>query len=181
MKKKGSIISWLVLTVTVLFLAFQVVHFIEHGAQVTAWTGGYQDSLYMTPLGMWGMEKLGVLFYPNEDSVRQMKLGFELLHLFGNLIFLLGIIGLLYFIKSNYVKWAFVVQGFHFYEHLSLTMSMIFINKPIGLSTLFGMEMSQWVSVAYRVWWHFIFNLIPSILVALAIYIAYKKYKRKHD
>ena len=178
MGKKGSIIFWLVLTVTVLFLAFQVVHFIEHGAQITAWTFGYQDKPYMTPVGMWGMEKLGVLFYPNEDSVRQMKLGFELLHLLANLIFLLGIMGLLYFIKSNYVKWAFVIQGFHFYEHLSLTVSMIFINKPVGLSTLFGMAMNQWVSVAYRVWWHFIFNLIPSVLVALVIYAAYKKYKK---
>jgi len=171
---KKRLLFWIILVITVLFLSFQVIHFIEHTVQVTAWIFGSQEKPYMTPLGMLGMNELGILFYPNEEPVRQSKLGFELLHLFGNAIFLLGIFSLLYFIRNKKIIWALLIQAFHFYEHLSLTMSMLFVIKPIGFSTLFGMAMGQWASVAYRIWWHFFFNLIPSVLIALIIYEIYK-------
>ncbi len=181
MRSNLKVFTWAVFIIAVSALTFQAVHFSEHFAQVSVWIFGSQEKPYMTPLGMWGMEKVGLIFFPNEPQPRQSKLGFELLHFLGNAIFLFGIAAAYYFIPSKKVKWAYFIEAFHLYEHASLTLSAIFINKPIGLSTFFGMAMGQWALVAYRVWWHFIFNLIPTLLVALAIYGAYKAHRAKKE
>jgi hypothetical protein len=178
-KSEKSLFEIILLVITVLFLFFQFIHSLEHIAQAGVWTFGSKDKLYMTSLGMWGMDKVGELFFSNEEPVRKGKLGFELLHLFGNGIFLLGIMGLLYFVKSKKVIWALLIEGFHFFEHLNLTMSMIFFDMPVGFSTLFGVGMTEVAYIAYRVWWHFLFNIIPTILIALVVYEIYMKWKKR--
>lgn len=169
-KRNKKTIFYTILVITSLTLTFQVFHFIEHFLQVSVWLGGTKGKAYMSPIGMWAMDEIGKLLFPNLEMARQAKLGFEFLHLIGNGIFLVGIVGLFYFIrKSKKLIWAFIIEAFHLYEHISLSLSALYINKSIGFSTLFGLPMSQTFSVGYRVWWHFIFNLIPTVLIILVI------------
>ena len=159
----------IILIVTAVFFFVQIIHFSEHIAQVLAWLFVQQEKPYMTPFGMWCMHTLGMLMFPNVESARQAMLGLEFLHLIGNGIFALGILGLFFFVHTKKVMWALIIEIFHFYEHVSLTFSALFIGKPIGMSTFFGADVSPWLRVSYRVWWHFLFNLIPTVLVSLAI------------
>jgi len=177
--QKRDMIFWTFLIIAVLTLTFQAVHFVEHGAQATAWVFGYQEKAYMTPLGKWAMEKTAAYFFPNEVGERQSKLGFEMLHFLGNSIFLLGIAALYYFARSKKLLWAYAVQLIHVVEHASLTMSAVLMGKPLGISTMFGLPMGAWSLLAYRIWWHFIFNLIPTVLVALVLYEIYTKVRKK--
>jgi hypothetical protein len=179
---RWTYISWpvrILFVITVGALVFQIGHFSEHFIQVGAWIFGNQTSPYMSPAGMWLMDTLGQFFFPLAEVAKQKYLGFELLHLFGNAIFMIGIIGTYYFIRIREIFWALIIEGYHLYEHISLTASAIYIGKSIGFSTLFGLAMSPWTSVAYRVWWHFLLNLIPTALVILGLYIAYQATNNK--
>ncbi|PIR52118.1 hypothetical protein COU77_02085 [Candidatus Peregrinibacteria bacterium CG10_big_fil_rev_8_21_14_0_10_49_16] len=167
-------LTWLIFIIAIVCLAAQVVHFGEHVAQVFSWIAVQQQKAYMTPFGMWCMHQVGMLLFPHADPVRQAYLGFEFLHLIGNGIFLIGIIALRYFVRSRKVVWALFIETFHLYEHISLSLSALFIGKSIGLSTFFGLQISPWVNLSYRVWWHFLFNLIPSVLIAMVVYEVWK-------
>jgi hypothetical protein len=164
------------LLLLIVLLIIQFVHFAEHLFQVSVWIIGYRNRLHMTPLGMWAMEAMGRIFFSTELAPRRGLLGLESLHFLGNGITLIGIIILYYFVRIKKVVWALAIQSFHFYEHISLTFSAIALNKSIGLSTLYGMDVDRNFLIAYRVWWHFIFNLVPTVLVAIVIYGLYKKY-----
>ena len=177
--KKHSCYIKLILLVIVGAFVFQFWHFVEHFAQVGMWILGFQHAPYMTPIGMWAMDWVGVTFFPNASFANQKYFGFEMLHLLGNAIFMVGIICLSLFVRTKKVIWALAVQGFHVYEHISLTLSAIFIGKSIGISTFFGMAVDPWMMVCYRVWWHFIFNLVPSVLVVLVLMELYKAFKKK--
>lgn len=172
-------IGWTLLIVTIIALSAQVVHFGEHVAQVTVWIFGAQQKAYMTPLGMWCMNHLGTALFPQLTHTRQLQLGFEFLHLIGNGVFVLGLTTLLYFLRTPTVWWSFGIELFHFYEHVSLSYSALYIGKAIGVSTFFGAPVAPWTLLAYRVWWHFIFNLVPTILVVMALLEANKALKKK--
>jgi hypothetical protein len=170
--------------VTIVALLFQYGHFAEHIIQAAAWVGGHTQSPYMTEIGHYLSNALGTFFFPIEDIARTHLLGMELLHLFGNAIYFVGVFGLWYFIRGRTATTALVFQAFHFYEHISLTLSYYFLNKPIGFSTIFGLPMDQYTYVAYRVWWHFLFNAIPTVLstiVILSVIAAYKEVNRKSE
>lgn len=169
------------LVIVVLCLAFQIVHFGEHTYQTSVWLAGEREKPQMTALGMWAMHEVGMMFFPDEPFLRQSKLGLEVLHLVGNGIFLIGIIALYSFIRVKSVLWAMIIEGFHLYEHVSLTVSALALNKSIGMSTLFGLPIGGLEQVALRVWWHFIFNAIPTALVVIAIYGAYSRYKKSRQ
>ena len=163
---------------TILALAFQYGHFAEHIIQAVAWLGGHTSSPYMTEIGHVLSNYLGSVFFAAENSMRQHMLGMELLHLFGNTIYLFGVFGLWFFVRGHTITTALIFQTFHFYEHVSLTLSHYFLSKPIGFSTLFGLPMDQFTYVAYRVWWHFMFNAIPTVLstvVILSVISAYRQ------
>lgn len=169
-KKEYKLITYTAILIISLTLTFQFFHFAEHFIQVSVWVGGAKEKAYMSPVGMWTMEQVGAHLFPNLPMKQQEKLGFEFLHLIGNAIFLVGIIGLFYFIKnSKKLLWAFVIETFHLIEHILLSLSALYIEKSIGFSTMFGLPMSPLFSVGYRVWWHFIFNLIPTALVILVL------------
>jgi hypothetical protein len=169
--KRLSILVTVLFLGTTLALIFQGAHFFEHFVQVLVWIVGDRSRAYMTPWGEWCMNWLGRVVAPGQEASRQAILGFEMLHLIGNAIFLAGIFGLFALIKkSKALVWAAVIQGFHLYEHVSLTISAIAIGKSIGFSTFFGLSVDKLTLVGYRVWWHFIFNLIPSILIVMVLY-----------
>ena len=102
----------------------------------------------------------------------------ELLHLYGNAIYLVGIVGLWGFIRTRVVLIALIIESLHVFEHIMLTLTVLYFDTPIGLSTLFGAPMSDFASVAYRVWWHFLANAIPTGLVTCALIARYRQIAR---
>ncbi len=169
---------YFVFTLGLLAILFQVGHFFEHIIQVSAWIGGYKEKPYMTEFGVFLVNSLGGLFFPHETDMRKNMLGMDVLHLIGNTIFVAGIATMYYFLRVKAMLFALIIQTFHFYEHISLTSSNIIIGKSIGLSTLYGMSLDQYVLTAYRVWWHFLFNAIPTALVLFSLYVYYRTQKK---
>lgn len=159
-------------------LAFQVGHFAEHAIQFGVWVlGDYsnicgRDTPWMSPWVTELVRRVGLALFPDAAAKRQMMMGMEILHLGGNLIFLTSLACLYYCIPSRWVRWALLIEGFHLYEHLMLTLSAYFIGKPIGLSTLFGgsdIIGSREFAVGYRVTWHFVMNLWPMPLAMIGL------------
>jgi hypothetical protein len=63
------------------------------------------------------------------------------------------------------------MQGIHGLEHLSLTLSVwLGAKKAIGLSTWFGQLTPGPGATTYRVWWHFIANVMGSYIFAMAVW-----------
>src|SRR3989338_3714535 len=124
-KKVIAVIA--VLFFLVIFL--QIIHMAEHFSQILVWIFGERSHPYMTPWGMWAMDRVGQAFFPNEFVTRQKMLGFEMLHLLANALFLLGAVGLYFLLKTRAFKWTALVQGFHVYEHIMLTTTAYFLNK----------------------------------------------------
>lgn len=162
----------IVVTLTVTAILFQYGHFVEHIIQVSAWLAGYTQAPYMTEFGHMLSGWLGMAFFTGDSAERVQRLGMELLHLIGNFVFFWGTLGLWFLLRTRTMRMALAVQSFHLFEHVTLTLSSVFIDKAIGLSTLFGMPMSNFASVTYRVWWHFSFNAIPTLLVTCALVAA---------
>ena len=167
-ERKGTLWKWL-LVIVLLSLLFQLVHFGEHIAQAVAWIGGYRNAPYMTALGHYLMHFFGDLFSPYADHAFQEAMGNEILHLIGNFIYSIGAVGMLFFIRTRITIAAAVIEVLHLYEHVCLTLSMAFMGKAVGMSTMWGMAMSKADFVAFRVWWHFLANAIPTILTCIAL------------
>jgi hypothetical protein len=165
--------------IATLGVLFQIGHFAEHAVQFGMWGAGYRSVPWMSPVATELTRILGGFFLPMPEicadrdafMARQMMMGMEILHLIGNGIFLVTIASLYYFIPVKWVRWAFYVQAFHLYEHIMLTLTVLFVGTPIGLSTLFGGNTFVWSKegvVGYRVFWHFAMNLAPSSLIMFA-------------
>ena len=163
-------------------LAFQVGHFIEHAVQFGVWIGGQfqwvvgafcgRDTPYMSPPLTAMVRFMGSILAPNANDARQMMLGMEVLHLIGNSIFLVTIAGVNYLMPSKWARWAFYIEGGHLCEHLALTLTAIYVGKPIGISTLFGQSAYYFGkngAVGYRVAWHFAMNLLPMPFVMIGM------------
>jgi hypothetical protein len=155
-------------------IAFQIGHFFEHLFQFGMWLFSERSVAWMSPPVMAMVHWIGASMYPAAEMKRQMGVGMEVLHLIGNGIFLATIAGLYYgnFMRNRLVKWALVIEGLHLLEHVMLTLSIIYVGKPLGVSTLFGNNIAwfgqEW-GVGYRVAWHFLMNLVPTILVMKAV------------
>lgn len=156
-------LSFTILVVTLAFI-FQIAHFFEHIAQFFVWLFGPKDVVYMTPWAVDLVDWIAGMFSGKPEFLAR-KIGLEILHLVGNLIFLVGIIFYFRFNKNRGVKIAFWFQLFHVFEHFILTISTLTLGYPIGFSTLFGANISVKFSVSYRIIWHFVFNLIPSFYI----------------
>ncbi len=85
------------------------------------------------------------------------------MHIVGNSIFLVGLWSLFCLRRNVWVKWALIIETFHLYEHIMLTVTVFTVGKPIGLSTLFGSSflLDKETAVGIRVTWHFVMNLFP--------------------
>lgn len=168
MRSHQSKFFWTILIL--LGLTFQVGHFIEHFIQYGHWVVYDRSTAYMSPLAMNLIHHIGSTLYASADAARQHMMGMEILHLLGNMIFLATLIMLRY--KGNMgwpaMRWAIYIETFHLYEHIMLVSTAHFMNKAVGLSTLFGGAEVLWshnTAVGYRVAWHFVMNLIPTILM----------------
>jgi hypothetical protein len=151
-------------------LAFQVGHFAEHAFQFAVWILGDLSNIcgretpWMSPWVTEMVRYTGTIMFPGAGAQRQMTMGMEVLHLIGNSIFLTSLGCLYYCVRSRWIRRALYIEGFHLYEHLMLTLTACFVDKPMGLSTLFGgagVIGGPEFAVGYRVTWHFAMNLLP--------------------
>lgn len=147
-------------------LVFQAVHFIEHVAQLGYWLARPLATPWLTPWAVAGRDQLAV----GGDAA----LGNEILHLVGNLVFLAGL-GALYLYRHRQtlatplaLRVAMVIQGFHVAEHMALTLTAAAWGKTVGISTFFGLVDGP-VMTSYRVWFHFLVNLVASWFAARAL------------
>jgi hypothetical protein len=105
-------------------------------------------------------------------------LGMEILHFVGNMIFLAGMAGIMVLtcrapgVRAR--KWGRMgvwMQGLHGLEHLSLMLSVWFgATRPIGVSTWFGVMHPGPGLWTYRIWWHFLANVMGSVIFAGALW-----------
>ncbi|MFF8867350.1 DUF6008 family protein [Streptomyces sp. NPDC015139] len=178
---RGQVRPWLYKTAVGLIglgVIGQIGHFQEHVAQVGYWVAHPYSPAWMTPWANGLSRGMGQV-----DSSKPM-LGMEILHLTGNFIFLAGLVGIAQItrraageLKSR--KWAKMgvwMQTIHGIEHVVLTLSVALgASRAIGLSTWFGLIEPGPALVTYRVWWHFVANLIGTAILAIAVYHLWKE------
>ncbi|WP_063053612.1 DUF6008 family protein [Nocardia arthritidis] len=159
------------LGVIALGVVAQIGHFQEHVAQVGYWIQHPNSPAWMTPWGTGLANGFG--------QVNHMKpaLGMEILHLVGNFHFLAGLVGIAlvthHAVESKARKWGrmgVLMQGIHGLEHLALTLTVAFGTKAIGLSTIFGLLDPGPGAATFRIWWHFLANVIGTTIFAVALY-----------
>jgi hypothetical protein len=162
---------WAGASVILLGLVGQIGHASEHFFQVGYWVGHPQHFPWMTPWGD-GLARGFGQIAPSRPS-----LGMEILHLVGNFIFLAGLVGVVVLTRplaaSAGRRWGRMgvwMQGIHGLEHLSLTLSVAFgAGRAIGLSTWFGLIPPGPGLWTYRIWWHFLANLLGTAIFAVAL------------
>jgi uncharacterized protein DUF6008 len=148
----------------------QIGHLQEHVAQVGIWVLHPNSPPGMTPWGDALARGFGRVDPANK------ALGMEILHLVGNFIFLAGLAGVTVVtrraVRSRARRWGRMgtwMQTIHGLEHLSLTVSVALGARAIGLSTWFGLLPDGPGLWTYRVWWHFIANVVGTVIFAIAL------------
>lgn len=150
----------------------QIGHLTEHVAQVGYWFQHPNSPAWMTP---WGT---GLARGFGQVDTSKPTLGMEILHLTGNFLFLAGLATVMVITRRArrtrtrfWGKMGVWMQGIHGLEHLSLTLSVWFgAKQAIGMSTWFGQLTPGPGLTTYRVWWHFIANVIGSFIFGMALY-----------
>jgi hypothetical protein len=164
--------------VATLGLAFQIGHFLEHAFQFGIWILGDlsnicgRDTAWMSAIGEDLVKIIGTGLSTELTVPQRRQLGLEVLHLIGNGIFLASLIALYFCMPIKWTRWAVYIEAFHLMEHVALTLSMLYVGKPIGISTLFGYAGqlgSREFSVGYRVSWHFVMNLFPMPFAMIGV------------
>lgn len=157
--------------VVLIGLLGQLGHVQEHFAQVAYWVAHPNDKAWMTPLGTGLANGFGGMV--GGDPV----LGMEILHLTGNFIFLAGLFGVLLVtrraLSAKARKWGrmgAIMQTIHGIEHLVLTVSVAAGVPAIGMSTWFGLLEPGPGLWTYRVWWHFVANVVGTVIFMVAFY-----------
>lgn len=154
------------LAVAVGGIGFQVLHLVEHVAQLGYWGLHPNHAPWLTPWAEAGRDALAVGGDPATGS--------ELLHLTGNVVFLAGLAALTVHVRrtsAGRIAWlrpALTVQGFHVVEHVLLTASWVLSGRALGFSTLFG-ALSGTTLSTYRIWWHFLVNVGATALAVAAL------------
>jgi hypothetical protein len=160
--------------VAVFGLVFQGVHLIEHMAQLGYWVMHPLEAPWLTPWAEAGRDMLVV--------GGKVASGNELLHLIGNLIFIAGIVGL-YLVATTlgerpsripFLRRAMISQAVHVGEHVALTTTFFAVGVSIGLSTGFGL-LSGPVASGYRVWFHFLLNLLATVYAFRALWAMHRR------
>lgn len=150
-------------------LAFQVIHVLEHVLQTAYWVLHPAAPPWLTPWASVGRDALAAAVDGHPVS------GNEVLHLGGNVLFLVGLVGLVALLHHRQVEVsrlmaiAVWVQGLHVLEHVALTATWFVAGRVIGVTTLFGTVGGTTVS-SLRVWAHLLLNLSATgcFLVALS-------------
>ena len=167
--KKYKIAAILLAALVVLFQAF---HTLEHFIQTVYWSKNMWSAPYMTPFAKSIASGLETIHRKHFDITPSPTLGMELLHFYGNLIFLIGILAIYlspYFLaRRNLIKYPLIFEGVHLLEHTTLLISVILGAAPWGASTLFSSLTGSQLSI-HRIWWHLIMNFTAFLLTILAL------------
>ncbi len=164
----------LLTTVAVGGIVFQLVHAIEHAAQLAYWMIHPADAPWLTPWAASAVEGLRWMCGPLPNKAP--ALGTEKLHLLGNTIFLGAVVAVaLLTVRAGRqlkqvagLRAVVAIQGFHVFEHIMLTASVATGYAAIGLSTGFG-QLNGDSLIAYRVWFHFLINLAATACLCVAM------------
>lgn len=162
----------------------QIGHFQEHVTQAGYWIAHPYTAAWMTPWADSFARGMGQI------DVSKPALGMEILHLTGNFVFLAGLVGIVQIthrvagqLKAR--KWARMgvwMQGVHGLEHIVLTASVAMgASRAVGLSTWFGAIDPGPALVTYRVWWHFVANLVGTVILGFAAYHLWKERRAVKD
>ncbi|WP_285598457.1 DUF6008 family protein [Kineosporia sp. NBRC 101731] len=149
----------------------QLGHVQEHIAQVGYWAMHPEAKPWMTP---WGD---GLARGFSSFTTDTPGFGMEILHFVGNSIFLAGIVGVALITRhtlgTRSRRWGVMgtwMQGIHGVEHLVLTLSVgLGAARPIGLSTWLGLMPPGPGLWTYRIWWHFLANIVGTAIFAVAL------------
>lgn len=148
-------------------MAFQMVHVLEHLLQVGYWVAHPAAPAWLTPWAAAARDALAV----DGSAVT----GVELLHLGGNVIFFVGVLGVVGLTgqwrgsASRSLKAAVVAQGVHVAEHALIVATWLVMGRVVAVSTLFGLlPEGTAVAVAFRVWLHLGLNLTATVLATVA-------------
>ncbi len=178
---RGPVKPWLYKTAVGLVglgVIGQFGHFQEHVAQAGYWIAHPNSPAWMTPWANSLARGMG------QVDMTKPSLGMEILHLTGNFIFLAGLVGIVQITRRvtgplMSRKWARMgvwMQGLHGLEHVVLTVSVALgASRAIGLSTWFGAIDPGPALVTYRVWWHFVANLVGTAILAVSLYHLWKE------
>jgi hypothetical protein len=146
-------------------LTFQALHMAEHIVQLGVWLWAPDRPPFLTAWAEAGRDQLAVGGHT--------ALGDELLHLGGNLVFLLGLVALAALVGWRHrvpsLSVALVVQGLHVIEHIALTSSLLAVGRSIGVTTLFGALDPGPGLWGTRVIAHFGLNTAASAATAVAL------------
>jgi hypothetical protein len=158
----------LAMSAAIVGVASQVLHTTEHVGQLAHWFGHRDQPPWMAPLGLWAHRGFVQLGFSSSE-------GAELMHLVGNGIFLGGAVACFWIYREaisrravSFLAAAAVFEAFHLLEHATLTATVLVGGRPIGLSTGFG-ALSGPTLWTYRIWWHFIANVLPLGLLLMAV------------
>lgn len=146
-------------------LAFQALHMAEHVVQLGVWLWAPDRPPFLTAWAEAGRDHLAVGGHT--------ALGDELLHLGGNLVFLIGLVALAALVGKRgrvpSLSVALAVQGIHVIEHIALTGSLLATGRSIGVTTLFGVLDPGPGLWGTRVIAHFGLNAVASAATAVAL------------
>jgi hypothetical protein len=146
-------------------VGMQIVHMFEHAVQMGRWVVQPTMMPWMSP---WGT-RLGEVLANAFAGGRHMA-GMELAHMLANLALEIAIIAGLALAwtrgrNTTGLRRAAIFEGFHLAEHVSLAISAVAINTPIGLTTLWGaLEAGTPAAIATRILLHFVLNLVATML-----------------
>ncbi|RDI49939.1 DUF6008 family protein [Nocardia mexicana] len=167
---------WTGAGVVILGVFAQIGHFQEHVLQAGYWIGHPNAPAWMTP---WGTSLANGFGQVNHAKP---TLGMEILHLVGNFHFLAGLAGVAllthHALQSKARRWGrmgVLMQGIHGLEHVALTLSVLLGSKAIGLSTIFGLLDAGPGLWTFRVWWHFLANVLGTSIFAMALYYLWRE------
>lgn len=149
-------------------LVFQVVHVLEHAAQSAAWMAQSDQPPWLTPWVAAGRDWLA--------HGGDIALGNELLHLIGNLVFLVGlaalagIAGRLGDRRPRAPTAALWIQALHVVEHAALTVSTATLGTAVGVTTVFGQLPPGPALWTLRVVAHFTINVAATVAAVWAVH-----------
>lgn len=149
-------------------LAVQVVHVVEHVLQTGYWLAHPMAAPWLTPWAAAGRDTLAAAVDGRSGS------GNEVLHLGGNLVFLVGLVAFAVVLQHHRVMApralgaALWLQGAHVLEHVVLTASWFATGQARGVTTLFGAVHGA-TAGALRVWTHLALNLAATGMTLAAL------------
>ncbi|MFM7089134.1 MAG: DUF6008 family protein [Candidatus Paceibacterota bacterium] len=144
----------------------QGVHSYEHLLQAVKWLDQPYQPGYMSYPAQLIATGYGSL--ADKLGYTGTGLGMELLHLVGNILFLIGAISI-YITRKNQISLALLYfESIHVIEHITLTLTTATGRPAWGASTLFA-KLSGAELTSFRVSWHLVMNLLGFVLAVLAL------------